>query len=206
MFAHTLSLEWIPRLYLSLLQWWWLTSLLHPEPCYRLISFIPSPSAHSPVITPPPAINSSADPPSLPSHLSSLWPCLLGLQDLMKWKLFPTIILPPLRLYSLLHSPLIPSRKLQQLMECFIKLVKSSSPWQIMTLLGVSTLSKPNVCLHKKCIIWKKWRILQVCRTQINLNFANSSLYAVVIKHYMFSLQSCSVLTFLNAETEQCGN
>lgn len=75
----------------------------------------------------------------------------------------------------------IPSAKPQQLIELFIKLVKSSSPWQITTLLGGAHYQNPTFVYTRntECIIWTEWRFLQVC----NLNFANSSLHTVVIKH-----------------------
>lgn len=152
MFADTFTLERNPRLPFSL------TMIMPdlPAPSWAFLPphlFHPFSLSSQPSNNFPPAINSSTDPPtphpfSLPPLITmALSPSALGPDEM---KLFPTIIFLPLWLYSLLHSPLLPSCEPQQLMELFIKLVKSSSPWQIMTLLEVSILSKPNVCLHKK--------------------------------------------------------
>ena len=152
MFAHTFSLESNPGVIIVRLSY---NDHIWP-PCSILslaISFIPSPSAHRPVIFSPLQLIPQLTPLLLPpSLLSSLWPCLLGLQDLMKWKLFPTIILPHFFDCILqLHSPLISLLKISTINGALHQArEKSSSPWQITTLLGVSTLSKPAVCLHKK--------------------------------------------------------
>lgn len=93
MFAHTLPSG--RKLRQRLL----LTSLLHPEPCHRLISFICSPQ---PTNNSLPAFNSSADPSSSsslpPLIIVSLSPEALGLDEMKTVSnnySFPLLLLSP---------------------------------------------------------------------------------------------------------------
>lgn len=167
MFAHTFLSSRNSSLSLTMIM-----------PCYHLISFIRSPSAHSPVIISPLQLIPQLTPLLLlPPTSHHCGPVSLGSRTWWNENCFQQLFFHPLRLCSLLHSPLLPFRKPQQLLELFIKLVKSSSPWQIMTLLGGSTLSKPNVCLHKK------YRVHNLKGVKVSPGLQNTDLIWILPTH-----------------------
>lgn len=143
---HTLPSERNSRLFL-IYNDQCLTSLHHAETRYHLISFIPFPSAHSKVIIFPLQLIHPLTPSS--THPSSL-ACLLELQGLMKWKLFPTIIFFPFS--SVIISAPFPSPFLPQASTIN---KASQACGKLLTLTNYDTLGgkhiiKPSVCLHKK--------------------------------------------------------
>lgn len=107
----------------------------------------------------------------------------------------------------LCSTPLsFPSAKPQQLMELFIKLVKSSSLWQIMTLLGVSTLSKPNICLHKKYWVHNLkgvecspefCSLISLCCHNKTLHFSPAELFSLAIAGALLLQKYCLIFYFL---------
>lgn len=121
--------------------------------------FHPFPFSSQPSNISPPAINSSADPPPppfLPPSLSPTshhcGPVSLGSKTWWNGNCFQQLFSPPSSVVFSCSTPLsFPSSKSPQLMELFIKLTKKAPHLdKLRHSWGVSTLSKPAVCLHKK--------------------------------------------------------
>lgn len=141
MVIFTLPAGMFLKLFLSLLKWSWLTSLLHPEPSYHLISFIPSPWAHSPVIISPLQLIPQLTPLLLlPSTSHHCGPVSLGSTTWWNENCFQQLFF---LLFGciLCSTPLsFPFRKPQPLMELFIKPCE-----KLLTLTNYDTLGGKHI-------------------------------------------------------------